>query len=609
VTGLVLTSGQLDVGGQVLLASGLYAVWCLIDAYRKGQPFWKAGKAGLALAIGWGLGFMLAAPYLLPVLEYTQTGARMAQRSAGMEERPPVGLPALPQMVLPKMYGSLERGSAPSFPKGQENFPESTAAAYTGLLATLFVAPLAWCSRRHRSANLFWLALGFLALGWSLNVPLVVNFLRLPGLNMMSHNRLVFAATFAILALAAVGLDALWCGRAQWRWWFWLPAALSAGLCVWCIAQALSLPQAVGRRIAAEVLQGHNVGWIHDLQGVRQVQEWYKCAYASEALLCALGLALWLLVWLRKAPRPWLIPGLGFLMAADLIWFGFGRAAQCDPVLYYPPIPVLERIARSAPGRIVGYACLPAALAEICGLRDIRGYDAVDPGRLMDLMAIVRDPRAVVVNYALTQWLAPDAKLRPEGGIHLSPVLDMLGVRYVVFRDSPPPTGRPAFQGPDYWVMVNSNALPRAFIPQRVEVVTEGKARLQKLASPRFDPRAVAYVESPVTLPALCRGAAKIVDELPMRIVLAVGMETPGLVVLADLWDNGWQAYWNGQRLPILLTNHAIRGVVVPAGAGTLEFRYAPASFAWGLRLAGLALMSLLAWLGVIRWKRRTSVT
>jgi hypothetical protein len=202
----------------------------------------------------------------------------------------------------------------------------------------------------------------------------------------------------------------------------------------------------------------------------------------------------------------------------------------------------------------------------------------------------------------LTQLLAPKVKLRPEGGIRLSPVLDMLGVRYVVFRDSPPPTAHPAFQGPDYWVMVNSNALPRAFIPQRVEVVTEEKARLQKLASPRFDPRAVAYVESPVALPASCRGTAEIVDEIPTRISLSVRMETPGLVVLADLWDKGWQAYLNGQRVPILRTNHAIRGVVVPAGSGTLEFRYAPASFAWGLRLAGLAAVVLLAWLGITLW-------
>ena len=83
-------------------------------------------------------------------------------------------------------------------------------------------------------------------------------------------------------------------------------------------------------------------------------------------------------------------------------------------------------------------------------------------------------------------------------------------------------------------------------------------------------------------------------------------METPGLVVLADLWDKGWQAYLNGKRVPILRANHAIRGVVVPAGSGTLEFRYAPASFAWGLRLAGLAAVALLVWLGIALRRRQT---
>jgi hypothetical protein len=332
------------------------------------------------------------------------------------------------------------------------------------------------------------------------------------------------------------------------------------------------------------------------------VQDWYARAYATEAFLCALSLAAWLFLWLRKTPRPWLVALSGFVMVADLVWFGFGRAAQCDPALYYPPVPVLERIAKSAPGRIIGYICLPASLAGMCGLHDIRGYDGVDPGRLMDLMAIARDPRDTVPpSHALTQLLAPKAKLRPEGGVRLWPILDMLGVRYVIYRDPPyppPPTVHPAFQDLDYWVMVNSNALPRAFIPQRVEVAMEEKARLEKLASSRFNPRAVAYVESPVTLPDPCRGTAEIVDEVPTRITVSVRMETPGLVVLADLWDKGWRAYLDGKRVPILRTNHAIRGVVVPAGSGTLEFRYEPASFAWGLRLAGAAAVILLAWLG-----------
>ena len=85
-------------------------------------------------------------------------------------------------------------------------------------------------------------------------------------------------------------------------------------------------------------------------------------------------------------------------------------------------------------------------------------------------------------------------------------------------------------------------------------------------------------------------------------------METPGLVVLADHWDKGWRANLNGNPVPILRVNHALRGVVVPAGAGTLEFQYAPASFAWGLRLSALGAIALLGWSGVTVFRRRSSM-
>jgi hypothetical protein len=240
------------------------------------------------------------------------------------------------------------------------------------------------------------------------------------------------------------------------------------------------------------------------------------------------------------------------------------------------------------------------------GLHDIRGYDSFDPERLVELMMSGADPASACIPYALTQWLTPTAKLGPGGALQLPGVFDMLGVRYLIGRGAPPAGTHPAFEAADYWVLVNSNALPRVFVPRRVETVADDKARLAKLAAEDFDPRAVAYVESAVELPAACRGTAEIAGEIPTSIRLAVRMETPGLVVLADLWDQGWRAYWNGQRVPILRANHAVRGVVLPAGEGTLVFRYAPASFAWGLVLAGLAGAVLLAWLGTILARRAT---
>jgi hypothetical protein len=547
------------------------------------------------LAAGWGLGFLLAAPHILPVLEYSQTGARVARRSAGAEERPPAGLAALPQAVLPDMYGVMKTGSL--YLVNASNQAESTAAAYTGVLATLCVAPLAWCSRRRRAGSVFWACLAFLGLSWCLNVPGIVTLLRLPGLNLMSHNRLVFIASFAILTMMVIGLEVLLQGLIQWHGWFWLPLATLAGLFLWCAFRAMFLPEPVDTQIEAAILQGHHIQWIRNLEGVRRAQEWFARYYAEAAVWCGLGVGWWWLLWFRRTWQARLFPVLAALLVGDLLWFAFGKSVQCDPALNFPPIPVLEQIAKAAPGRVIGFSCLPASLTAMSGLRDIRGFDGVDPARLIELVTTTADPRSPVFPYALTQFLAPKLTFTPEGGIRLSPLLDMLGVRYVILRSSPPPGIRPAFQGLDYWVMANATALPRAFVPRRVEWVAEDKARLQKLLSPQFDPREVAYVETPVNLPGSSRGHAEIGDEIPTRVRVSVQMETPGLVVLADLWDKGWQAYLSGKPVPILRTNHAIRGVVVPAGSGTLEFRYEPASFSWGLRLAGLAALVILGWL------------
>ena len=117
------------------------------------------------------------------------------------------------------------------------------------------------------------------------------------------------------------------------------------------------------------------------------------------------------------------------------------------------------------------------------------------------------------------------------------------------------------------------------------------------MTSPQFNPANVAFVETPVELPANCRGTAQITNEIPTHIMISVQMETPGLIVLADNWDKGWRAYWNGKPVPVLRANYAIRGVVLPAGNGTLEFIYRPASLIVGLWLAGLAVVVLAGWL------------
>jgi hypothetical protein len=281
----------------------------------------------------------------------------------------------------------------------------------------------------------------------------------------------------------------------------------------------------------------------------------------------------------------------------DLIWFTQKRQPQSDPALYYPRIPALEQTARAKPGRVIGYGCLPPNLASVAGLRDIRGYDAIDPANFVELLT--RAPQAGTnksPSYAITQNFLPKITFFVSGDIRLPAVLDMLGVRYVIFRGQPYTNARPLFTSFDYYVVENANALSRVFIPRRVKVVPDHDERLRELESPNFNPRETAFVETPVELPQDCRGSVEIRDEVPTRIILQARMETAGLVVLSDLWDKGWRAYLDEKSVPILRTDHALRGVKVPVGEHRLEFRYEPASFTWGLPVAGIGALALLSW-------------
>lgn len=618
----VVLNTQLDVAGQVLLTSGLYALWCMAEVRHEqpahtsvpGSSVTAGAKARWLLrvpvdtrwAIGrlcasWALGLLLAAPYILPVLAYTRTGSRMAHRASGNEERPPIGLTALPQLLLPDIYGtrqppSLRYGGGPT----QQ---ESSAAGYVGLLTALVAAPLAFCSRRHLRANLLWLALSFLALSWCLNVPGLVNLLRLPGLRMMSHNRWVFLDSFALLALAVTGLDALMKRSVQWRAWMWSPLALLLALCVWCAVASHHPPQAVAN-MAAVVAAGQPVDWIHDLPGAQRALAWFSQYYSCAAIVSGLGALGWLLLRTGRLGQRRLGVLLGTMQAAELCWFAYGRNVQSSPSLYYPRIPVLQELVQAAPGRVMGFGCLPAILSSMCDLRDIRGYDAVDPDRMVALVLGAADSTSIQPRYARTKQLAPKATITPTGDIQLPPVLDMLSVRYVIFRGAPFPTTHPFLQGLDYWVLQNPRALPRAYVPARIETVADDAARLTRLEADDYDPRAVAFIETPVQLPEHCAGTAAVMQDLPKRVTLVARMQTPGMVVLADLWDNGWRAFVDGRSAPVLRANHAVRGVILPVGTHRVEFRYEAASFKWGLAISVTALLLVLGWAA---WRRKTN--
>jgi len=443
-------------------------------------------------------------------------------------------------------------------------------------------------------------------MAWPLDLPGFVSLYNGPVLRMLSFNRFVFVTGFAIVVLAAIGLDGLLRHGPRPSWRFAVPAVALATLTAAFAAGAWSPPEPIGSQLEAAVRGGADVPGVATLADATAVRGWFERAFAAAALASGFTTLGWTaLATGAVAPRLLAVLAAGGWLL-ELVLFAVPYPLVSDPKWYYPPIPTLERVAAAAPGRVLGVNCLPPRLGERFGLRDVRGYDAVDPALLCDLLAGVTSEVSSSPDYARTQYFVPRMTSDSAGQPRLPGVLDMLEVRYLIFRRPPAAIESWAFVGDDYWVWENPHALPRPFIPNRVLPSPPREDLLARLAADRFDAAAESFVAADVSF-ADVRGTARIVRETPQEIVMEAEMETPGLLVLADLWHPGWVAEADGEPVPVLRVNHAIRGVVLPRGRTALVMRYDPRSFRIGRAVSLLGLGGLVLWAGFIYLKRKSA--
>ena len=89
----------------------------------------------------------------------------------------------------------------------------------------------------------------------------------------------------------------------------------------------------------------------------------------------------------------------------------------------------------------------------------------------------------------------------------------------------------------------------------------------------------------------------------PQRAILDVTLNSPGLVILADVIYPGWQLTIDDQPAPIVPVNVSMRGALVSGGKHRLVYSFSPRSFQLGLvgSMIGLAVWLLLGLFCVFR--------
>jgi len=170
-------------------------------------------------------------------------------------------------------------------------------------------------------------------------------------------------------------------------------------------------------------------------------------------------------------------------------------------------------------------------------------------------------------------------------------VLNMLNTKYFIGQGQ---NGQPIAQ-------LNSGTFGPCWLVKGIKFVTSVNNEMLALDSTNLRDTAVineSFKASIKQLPvADSLASIKISERQNDKITYAFNASTPQFAVLSEIYYNrGWNAYLDGQKADYVKTNYALRGIAIPAGKHTVDFRFEPTAYKTGNAISfwGVALIYLI---------------
>jgi len=210
-----------------------------------------------------------------------------------------------------------------------------------------------------------------------------------------------------------------------------------------------------------------------------------------------------------------------------------------------------------------------------------------------------------LIDYSLTPELSA-LKMGMQKGdssflrvLSSQPALNMLNTKYMIYN-------------PDAAPLLNPGALGNAWFVNEFKVVANADSEIAALRA--FDPAHTAVVDERFKdqLSGLQPGADSAASIVltkyePNHLVYAMKSNVEQFAVFSEIYyDKGWNAYVDGKLMPYARVNYVLRGMRVPAGTHTVEWKFEPQVVQTGekIALASSALLLLLVGgMGWMEWK------
>ena len=224
--------------------------------------------------------------------------------------------------------------------------------------------------------------------------------------------------------------------------------------------------------------------------------------------------------------------------------------------------------------------------------KTIGGYSPAKLQRYQDLIDfhIAPEMRAMIddVNSAMsTARTVGDL----ENALGYYPVLSMLNTKYVVIDPGSLP-------------LTYDRRLGNGWLVSRVRTAPTADAEMSALGE--IDPAVEAVIFDPEapegTVTEYARadsGRVELVYYSPNRLRYDVSAPAKGLAVFSEIWyPAGWKAFVDGNEVPVLRADYALRALMIEEGDHEVEFVFDPASFTVGRNISlasSIAILVLLA--------------
>jgi hypothetical protein len=401
--------------------------------------------------------------------------------------------------------------------------------------------------------------------------------------------------TFLFLYSSLLGL-ALALGSILMSPIFWKPgpwARVFAGLFAIFTLAMLGDKTALGRAVLAALPVQLRIG-IHP--------EFLFCVFSlSLAVLAGLGAE-------RLIPNPRLQIAAGIIIVCDLILVSSGRpmnqnSTKLEPGITHDSVDgnpeILARL-REITGRLrqlnngpvppyrydtsPGVSFLWSGSGPVVGIPTASGCDPLAPERTIEARrAFASGPR----------WGTCYQVENPR-----SPILSLMNVRALLsLTDLEAPNLHLAAQSGGYKIYQNTAVLERFFFVKRMTAVDNLAQAAAIVQSPDFRPSEDAIVEAPgerFETPT-SESSVRVLSYAPSFLRLRTVASAPAFLVAAESYYPGWEASIDGTPVRIYPTDAAFRGVIIPAGKHTVDFRFVPRTLYRSAALSVVALAALLA--------------